>query len=115
MGFEKAQQSGQAETRAGSLQESQGKVGAALFRLQQAFPEEEVNGDASLQDFFRELRKPRGKEYIEQVKRCIEFSRRIAELKEELAREKETGKKSEKPEGENPQNKSGNRGRNIQK
>lgn len=110
MEFEKAQQNGQVETKAKSPQESQGKVGAALLRLQQSFPEEEVSGDVSLQDFFRELRKPRGKEYVEQVKRCIELSRRIAELREELAREKETGKQSESPEGEKHKNESGNRG-----
>lgn len=68
-----------------------------------------MDEDASLQDFFRELQKPRSREYIEQALRCMELSRRIAELKEELEREKKTGKKSESPEGENPRNKSGNR------
>lgn len=84
-------------------------MGKELFRLWQAFPEEEVNEEASLQDFFRELRKPRGKEYIEQVRRCIALSGRIVELKEELEREKKTGKKSDGSEGEKSRNESGNR------
>lgn len=70
---------------------SKGNIGTALLRLQQSFPEEETEEDTSLQDFFRELRRPRGKEYIEQVKRCMELSRKIAELKDELAKERSNG------------------------
>ena len=86
-----------------------GKVGAALLRLQQLSPETDPEEDASLQDFFRELQKPRSREYIEQVLRCMELSRKIAERKGELAREQNVGEKYENPEGENPKNESGNR------
>ena len=102
MGFEKTYQNNQAEPKGKASQENKGKVGAALLQLQQAFPEEEVNGDASLQDFFRELRKPRGIEYIEQVKRCIELSRRIAKLKEELEGPQEGILSGEKELDRNP-------------
>lgn len=109
MGFEKTYQNNQAEPKGKASQENKRKVGAALLRLQQSFPEEEVNGEASLQDFFRELRKPRSKEYIEQVRRCMELSRRIAEIKEALDGEQNIGKRCECPKDESPKSAGGNR------
>jgi len=84
------------------------KVGAALLRLQQSYPEDEE--DVSLQDFFRELRRSRSREYMEQVRLCMELSQRIAKLKEELKKgQNGVPEKRGNDKGENPEKETGNR------